>query len=134
VLAVLAVGAGPGHGCVGELLQLHAGRDVVRADLLFDLAAGGRAALRLDARGELLQAEVAFDRAHEHFLALVILGVADDLAGMGDPVGQDMNVLVLGVGVAGDEVLVVDQIHALQILAADALPLNVREVFSGSGG
>jgi len=106
----------------------------VRADLLFDLAAGGRAALRLDARGELLQAEVAFDRAHEHFLALVILGVADDLAGMGDPVGQDMNVLVLGVGVAGDEVLVVDQIHALQILAADALPLNVREVFSGSGG
>ena len=113
---------------------MHTGRDVGGADLLFDLAAGGGTTLRLDAGHELLQAEVALDRPHKDFLPLVILGVADDLAGMRDAVGQDVDVLVLSVGVAGDEVLVVDQIHAVQILAADVLPLNIGEVFSGSGG
>ncbi len=134
VLAVLGVGAGSRHRGVGELLQLHPGGDVLRPDLLFDLAAGGRAPLRLPARRELLQAELALDRAHQDFLPLVVLGVADDLAGMRDAVGQDVDVLVLGVGMAGDEVLVVRKTHALQILAADGLPLGVAEVFSGSGG
>jgi len=32
---------------------------------------------------------------------------------MGDAVGEDMDVLVLGVGVAGDEVLVVEELHSL---------------------
>jgi len=112
VVAVLGVGGGSRHGSVGELLELHAGGDVVGADLLFDLAAGGGTALGLLARGELLQAVVTLDGAHEDFLPLVVPRVADDLAGMGDAVGQDVDVLVLGVGVAGDEVLVVDEVHA----------------------
>ncbi len=134
VLAVLAVGAGAGYRSIGELLQLHSGGDVLRADLLFDLAAGGRATLRLPARRELLQAEVALDGAHEDFLPLVVLGVADDLAGVRDAVGQDVDVLVLGVGMTGDEVLVFRKTHALQILATDGLPLAVAEVFSGRRG
>ena len=133
VVAVFGVGAGPSHGGVGELLELDAGGDVLGADLLFDLAAGGGAALGFLARGKLLQAEVALDDAHEDFLPLVVPGVADDLADMGDAIRQDVDVLVLGVGVAGDEVLVVDEVHAGQILAADGLPLRIGEVFSGSG-
>ena len=133
-LLVLGVTGGTLGRGVGELLELDPGRGVLGADLLFDLAAGRGAALRLEAGGELLQAEVALDGTHEDFLALVVLGVADDLAGMSDPVGQNMNVLVLGVGVAGDEVLVVDEVHAVQIAAADFLPLGVGEVFSRGGG
>ena len=125
MVAVIGIGAGPSHGGVGELLELDAGGDVLGADLLFDLAAGGGAALGLLAGSELLQAVVTLDGAHEDLLPLVVLRVADDLAGMGDAVGQDVDVLVLGVGVAGDEVLVVDQIHSRQVLAADGLPLSV---------
>ena len=134
VVAVVGVAAGPGHGGVAKLLELDAGGDVLGADLLFDLAAGGSAPLGLDAGRELLQAEVALDGAHEDFLPLVVLGVADDLAGMGDAVGQDVDVFVLGVGVAGDEVLVLGKTHAGQILTADGLPLGIGEVFSGGGG
>lgn len=134
VVAVLGVGAGPGDGDVGELLQLYAGRNVLRADLLFDLAAGGGSTLGFDTRRELLQAEIALDRAHQNLLPLVILGIADDQAREGDPVGQDVDVLVLGIGVAGDEVLVFCETHAFQVSAADGLPLRVAQVLSRCRG
>jgi hypothetical protein len=131
---VLGVAGAAFGGGVGELLELHAGGDLAGADLLFDLAFGGGAARGLGAGGELLQAVVALDGAHEGFLALVVLGIADDFTSMGDSVGQDVDVLVLGVGVAGDEVLVVTEFHADQILAADVGPLGVAEFLARGGG
>jgi len=102
--------------------------------VLLDLAAGGGAAVGVDARTELLQVEFALDRAHEDFLALVVLGITDDLACVGDSVGEDMDVLVLGVGVTGDKVLVVEELHAGQVAAADVGPLGVGEFLAGGGG
>ena len=102
--------------------------------MLFDLAAGGGSPLRVDAGAELFEMELALDRAHEDFLALEVLGITDDLASVGDPVGQDMDVLVLGVGVAGDEILVVEELHAGEVAPADVGPLGVGEFFARGGG
>jgi len=102
--------------------------------VLFDLAAGGGTAVGLDAGSELLEMKLALDRAHEKFLALVVLGITHDLAGVSDPIGEDMDVLVLGVGVTGDEVLVVEELHAGQVAPADVCPLGVGEFLAGGGG
>jgi len=98
--------------------------------VLFYLATGGGTTVGLDARRKLLQIELALDRAHEEFLALVVLGITDDLAGMGDAVGEDMDVLVLGVGVASHQILVVEELHADQVAPANVGPLGVGEFFS----
>jgi len=102
--------------------------------VLLDLTAGGGAAVGLDAGSELLQVELALDRAHEALLALVVLGITDDLAGVGNPIGEDMDVLVLGVGVAGHQILVVEELHADQVATADVCPLGVGEFLAGGGG
>ena len=131
---VLGVVATPLGGGVGELLELRSGGDISGAHLRFDLAFGGGSARGFDTGRELLQTKLALDSAHERFLALVVLGVADDQTRIGNAVGQDVNVLVLGVGVPGDEVLVVGEFHAGQVLAADVGPLGVGEVFTRGGG
>ena len=114
------------NGGIGQLLQPHPGRRLSRPDLLFDLAPGRRLPFGLGARRQLLQPKVPLDRPHQHFLPFVVLGVADHLAGIGDAVGQDVHVLVLGILVASNEVLVVDKVHSAQILASDRGPLLVR--------
>ncbi|NUZ09010.1 hypothetical protein HQN59_25035 [Schlegelella sp. ID0723] len=117
--------------CIGKLLQLNPGRGLGGAQLLFDFAAGGRFSLGFDTRRELAQPEIAFDRAHEHFLTRVVLRVAHHRAGpRGDAVGQDVDVLVLGIGVPGNDVLVVDETHANQVAPADLYPLIVVELFA----
>ena len=60
--------------------------------------------------------------------------IADHRAAVGDAVGQDVDVLVLGVGVPGDDELVVLEAHPAQVALADLPPLLVREVFAGGGG
>ena len=81
-----------------------------------------------------MQAEIPLNLSHDGFLPLVVLAVADDLAGMGDPVRQDVDVLVLGVGVPGHDELVICEAHPAQIALPDGLPLLVCEFFSGGGG
>jgi len=131
---VLGVAGTVFGGSVGELLELRSGGDISGANLRFDLAFGGGSALGFDTGRQLLQAEFALDSAHERFLALVVLGVADHQTRIGNSVGQDVNVLVLGVGVPGNDVLVVGEFHAGQVLAADVGPFGVGELFTKSSG
>jgi hypothetical protein len=77
---------------------------------------------------------IALDLAHQRFLPRIVLALADHLALVRDPVCQNMNVLMLGVGVPGHDVLVVREPHALQILAADGAPLGIGEVFAHRRG
>jgi hypothetical protein len=121
-------------GCVGQLLELLAGAGLASADCALDLALGRRFALGLDARGHTLQAEIPLNLSHDGFLPLVVLAVADDLARVGDSVGQDVDVLVLGVGVPGHDELVICEAHPAQIALPDGLPLLVCELFAGGGG
>lgn len=81
-----------------------------------------------------MQAEIPLNLSHDGFLPLVVLAVADDLARVGDTVGQDVDVLVLGVGVPGDDELVVLEAHPAQITLPDFPPLLIRKLFAGGGG
>lgn len=81
-----------------------------------------------------MQAVIPLDLSHDGFLPLVVLPVADHLAGVGDAVRQDVDVLVLGVGVPGDDELVVLEAHPAQIALPDFPPLLVCELFAGGGG
>ena len=53
-----------------------------------------------------MQPVIALNVSHEGFLPLVVLAVAGHAAVKADAVGQDVDVLVLGVGVAGDDKLI----------------------------
>lgn len=76
-------------------------------------------------RRDLVQAVFALDGAHDDFLAPVIVAVRGDAAVKPDPVGQNVDVFMLGVAVPGHQVLVMVQTHILQIALADAAPLRV---------
>jgi hypothetical protein len=101
---------------------------------LLDLAFGRCVPHGFAARGELLQPVIALDLAHQDFLALVVATVAGHAAVEPNAVGQDVHVLVFGVGVAGDDELVVVESHTAQILLGDLPPLLVGELFAGGGG
>lgn len=81
-----------------------------------------------------MQAVVPLNLSHDGFLPLVVLAVADDLARVGDSVDQDVDVIVLGVGVPGDDELVICEAHPAQIALSDLPPLLVCELFAGGGG
>ena len=89
---------------------------------------------RINARRHLLQPEVPLDLAHDAFLAPPVLAVAGNAAIEADAARHDVDVLVLGVGVAGHDVLVRVQLHARQVPLADVDPLRVSELFAGGGG
>ena len=124
--------AGAVQGCsIGQLLQLHPGRGDARGAMHFDFTARGRAAQSLMAGCVEWQAERQRDLARDRFLAPVLVRVADDATSAGDAVGQDMNVLVGRVGMAGDDILVVGEFHAGQETSTDGPPLAVIERLSG---
>lgn len=81
-----------------------------------------------------MQAVIPLDLSHDGFLPLVVLPVADHLAGVRDAVRQNVDVLVLGVGVPGDDELVIGKAHPAQIPLPDLPPLLVCELFAGGGG
>jgi hypothetical protein len=82
---------------------------------------------------QLLQAEVAFDGAHDAFLAPVVVAVAGHAAIAADAVDQQVHMLMPGVGMARQQVLVVVQAHARQIAARDLRPLGVGQQLSRRG-
>ena len=101
-----------GDGGVAQLLQALPRRSDAGAQARLDLAPACRAARRLDGGAQLLQAEVAFDRAHDDFLAPVVVAVAGNAAIAADAVDQQVHVFMPGVGMAREQVLVVVQAHA----------------------
>jgi hypothetical protein len=108
---VLSEAAAALGGCVAKLLQLLAGAGLAGANAVLDLALGRRFALDLDAWRHPCQTEIPLDLSHDGFLPFVVLTVADYPARVGDPVRQDVDVLVFGVGVPGDQELVVLEAH-----------------------
>lgn len=63
--------------------------------------------------------------AHHGLLALVVPAVRDHFAGHADAVGQNVDVLVLGVSVATYDILAVVVAHALQVGMSSPAPLFV---------
>ena len=80
-----------------------------------------------------MQPVIPFQLAHDGFLPLVVLAVAGHAAVKADAVGQDVNVFVLGVGVAGDDKLVFFQAHAVHVALSNLAPLLICEFFAGCG-
>jgi uncharacterized protein YgfB (UPF0149 family) len=86
------------------------------------------------ARGNPLQPVISLQLAHDGFLPLVVLAVAGHAAVKADAVRQNVNVFVLGVGVPGDNKLVLLQAHAVHVAFSYLAPLLVCELFAGCGG
>jgi tRNA U54 and U55 pseudouridine synthase Pus10 len=114
------------------LLQLLARRRLAGAHRPLDLAFCRRVPHRLMARRHPLQPEVVLDLPHDAFLAPPVLAVAGDAAVVPDAARNDVDVLVLGVGVARHDVLVRVQPHARQIPLADVSPLHVAQLLPRS--
>lgn len=121
-------------GGVRQLLQLLFGRSRAGAQSLFDFALGRRTADRFDAGRYLYQAVVFFEFPHEAFLASPVVAVADHVAVEPDAVGQDVDVFMVGVGVAGDDELVIRKAHAVEVAVTDLPPLVIGQFFAGGGG
>jgi hypothetical protein len=58
-----------------------------------------------------LQPVISFQLAHDGLLPPVVLAVARHAAVKTDAVRQNVNVFVLGVGVTGDDVLIMIEVH-----------------------
>ena len=84
--------------------------------------------------GHFLQAVLTLDLPHQLFLARVVAAITDNLAVEADPVGHEVDVVVLGVGVPGEDVLVLAEAHACQVSLPDVAPLVVAELFAGRSG
>lgn len=132
-LRIVAVAATYGDSAIAQLLQALTRRRHSGTKSLFDLALRRRVTLGLDGRSHHLQLVMAFDRAHQDFMAPVIVAVACDVAVEPDAIDQQVDVLVLRVIVPRDQVLVVVQSHAMQVALADLDPLRIRQVFARSG-
>ena len=81
-----------------------------------------------------MQPVIPFQLAHDGFLPLVVLAVAGHAAVKADAVRQNVNVFVLGVGVPGDNELVLLQAHVLHIPLPNLAPLLITELFTRRGG
>ena len=77
-----------------------------------DLAFGRGMALGFEARSHFLQAVLVFNLPHQLFLAGVVVAITDDLAVVADPVGHKVDVVMLSVGVPGEDILVLAEAHA----------------------
>lgn len=114
---------------VYKLLQGHFCGRLARAYRAFNFPLGRGAPLRLSAGRHLLQAVFPFQPPHDGLLPLVIPAVADHLALHADPVRQNVNVRVLGVGMLGHNVLAILEAHAFKVFPGNVLPLVVSELF-----
>lgn len=96
---------------------------------MFQFPFGGRCAANLLARGHHAQTEMLFQVAHDGFLSLEVVRVADHLAVQRDPVHQDVDVRMRCVGVAADDVLVVHKPHAPHPSVGNFSPLVISQAF-----
>ena len=80
-----------------------------------------------------MQPVIPFQLAHDGLLPLVVLAVAGHAAVKADAVRQNVNVFVLGVGVPGDNELVLLQAHAVHVTLSYLSPLLICELFAGCG-
>ena len=78
-----------------------------------------------------MQAEIPLNLSDDRFLPLVVLAIADDFAAVGDSVGQNVDVLMLGVGVPGHHKLVICKAHAAQIALCDGYILMAHQAAKG---
>ena len=117
---------------VAQDLELVAGRGLAGAKGPLELAFGRGVALGGLAR-HFLEAVVPLDLPHQGVHPLVVVAIADDLALAVDPVGHEVDVVMRGVGVPGEDVLVVVQVHPGPELLPDVAPLLVAELFAGRG-
>jgi len=86
------------------------------------------------ARGDPPKPVISLHLAHDDFLPLVVLAVADHAAVKADAVRQNMDVFVLGVVVPGDNKLVLVQAHAVHVAFSYLAPLLICELFTVCGG
>ena len=119
----------------GVQKRLQAGfyRGLPRPLIRSNFALRGRAFGAFLGRFHLLQPEVLLKLAHEGILARIVSAVGHYAAGVCHPVGDDVNVLMVAVGVPDDEGLAVLKTHRLQVAVADGSPLVVGQVFTRRG-
>jgi hypothetical protein len=80
---------------------------------ILDFALSRSLAFRLSAGSHRGQPVIPFNGPHKGFQAPLKLPIVDHFAAKGNPIGQDMDVLMVGVGVAGDDILVVRKTQAV---------------------
>ena len=97
---------------VAQGLELLAGGQLAGPGGPLDLAFGRGMALGFEARSHFLQAVLVFNLPHQLFLAGVVVAITDDLAVVADPVGHKVDVVMLSVGVPGEDILVLAEAHA----------------------
>lgn len=85
----------PGQRAVYQVLELHLGARLARAQRLLVFAPRGGGAQHFPARFHLLQAVLEFDLAHDFFGALLALPFADDLPVEIHPRGHNVDVVIL---------------------------------------
>lgn len=115
------------HGHVHHLLQALLGRRLACAQRVLDLALGRSAAHGLPAWLHHCEPQLRFQATHHGLLALIVPAVRNDFAGHADAIGQDVDMLVLGVRVTAHDILAVVVPHALQIGVGGLAPLLVSE-------
>ncbi len=76
-----------------------------------------------------MQPIVAFNNAHQCLLTPVIVAVTDNLSVEADPVDEQVDVLVVGVVVACEDVLVRAKPHVGQVALRDGGPRCITQVF-----
>lgn len=116
---------------IAQLLQALARGGLAGAQAFFNLAPGRRVSQHFGGRLHALQIMFALDGTHQHFLAPIVMAVRGDAAVETDAVDQQVHVRMLGVGVARDQILVVFQSHAAQVVLRDLLPLLVGHALPG---
>ena len=119
-------------GAVAQDLELLAGGHLAGPKGPLELAFGRGVALGGLAR-HFLKAVVPLDLPHQGVHPLVVVAIADDLALAVDPVGHEVDVVMRGVGVPGEDILVLVQAHPFPELLPDLAPLLVAELFAGRG-
>ena len=118
---------------VAQGLELGAGGGLAGAKGPLELAFGRGVALGGLAR-HFLEAVVPLDLPHQGVHPLVVVAIADDLA-----LAKSIRLATMwmwscvGVGVPGEDVLILIQVHSCPELLPDLAPLLVAELFAGRG-
>lgn len=114
-------------GSVHRLLQLRPHGGLARPHSFFNFPLGQRLTFRLPTRFCLHQPIFLLKLPHKGFLAAVVLTVRNHLSVLGNPVDDEVHMLMRGIRVAGRYILIVGEAHMMKVLFRHFTPLVVGQ-------